>query len=186
MSDFMQRQITGLENWLRVETTHGTEFVRIADISLFVRDSETVTHPMSDEDRDATIEKIRPYVEGKPESWENVKGYGARLSAPGYLDCTEWTVFATKEEAEEFLNEFYSEDEEDSEDDSPQMSCDQCQMLSINGVACHETGCPNMSARWDAESGEWIKQRKCFDCGCTVNADDPCCSEPMEDETEEN
>ena len=88
MSDFMQCQITGRENWLRVETTHGTEFVRIADISLFVRDSETRTHPMSDEDRDATIEKIRPYVEGKPQSWENIKGYGARLSAPGYLDCT--------------------------------------------------------------------------------------------------
>ena len=32
------------------------------------------------------------------------------------------------------------------------------------------TGCPNMGARWDAESGEWIKQRKCFECGCTVNA----------------
>jgi hypothetical protein len=57
MSNFMQRQVTGLENWLRVETKHGTEFVRIADVTLFVRDSETVTHPMSDEDRDATIEK---------------------------------------------------------------------------------------------------------------------------------
>jgi len=54
-------------------------------------------------------------------------------------------------------------------------------MLGINGVPCHETGCPNMGARWDAESGEWIKQRKCFECGCTVNADDPCCSEPMEE-----
>ena len=30
MSNFMQRQITGLENWLRVETTHGTEFIRVA------------------------------------------------------------------------------------------------------------------------------------------------------------
>jgi hypothetical protein len=24
---------------------------------------------------------------------------------------------------------------------------------------------------------DWI----CFDCGCTVDAEDPCCSEPMED-----
>ena len=23
------------------------------------------------------------------------------------------------------------------------MKCDQCEMLSINGVACHEIGCPN-------------------------------------------
>ncbi len=111
MSNFMRHQVTGLQNWLRVETTHGTEFVRIADTSLFVRDSETVTHPMSDEDRDATIEKIRPYVEGKPQSWENIKGYGARLSAPGYLDCTEWTVFDTEDEAREYLEEMYPDDE---------------------------------------------------------------------------
>jgi len=113
MSDFMQRQVTGNENWLQVETTQGTEFIRIADTSLFVRNSQTLTHPMSDEDKDATIEKIRPYVEGKPQSWENIKGYGARLSAPGYLDCTEWTVFDTKEEAEKYLDEMYPEDVED-------------------------------------------------------------------------
>lgn len=42
-----------------------------------------------------------------------------------------------------------------------------------------------MHARWDDDSQEWIKQRKCFDCGCTVDADDPCCSEPFEDEDED-
>ena len=56
------------------------------------------------------------------------------------------------------------------------VKCDRCQMLSINGIACHETGCPNMGARWDSESGEWIKQRKCFTCGYTVDADDECCN----------
>lgn len=113
MSNFMQRQITGRENWFRVETTQGTEFIRVADVSLFVRDSVTKTHPMSEDERDSTIEKIRPYVEGKPQSWENIKGYGARLSAPGYLDCTEWSVFETREEAEEYLDEMYPNDEEE-------------------------------------------------------------------------
>jgi hypothetical protein len=71
--------------------------------------------------------------------------------------------------------------------DYPQpIRCDQCEMLSINGIACHETGCPNMGARWDKESDTWIKQRKCFDCGCTVDADDTCCSgEPSDTEEEE-
>lgn len=32
------------------------------------------------------------------------------------------------------------------------MKCDQCEMVSINGVACHETGCPNSRAKWDGES----------------------------------
>ena len=112
MSNFMQRQITNKQNWLKVETTQGTEFVDTSSLSLFVRDSETLTHPMSDEDRDATIEKIRPYVEGKPQSWENIKGYGARLSASGYLDCTEWTVFETEQEAREYLEENYPEDDD--------------------------------------------------------------------------
>jgi hypothetical protein len=61
------------------------------------------------------------------------------------------------------------------------MSCDPCQMLSINGVPCHETGCPNTNARWDAESREWIKQRKCFECGCTVDVDDACCNAEQEE-----
>ena len=34
--------------------------------------------------------------------------------------------------------------------------CDQCEILSINGVLCHEHGCPN--AYRD-------EKRKCFDCG---------------------
>jgi hypothetical protein len=55
--------------------------------------------------------------------------------------------------------------------------CNQCEASMINGVFCHESGCPNTRSRYDAESGEWIKQRKCFDCGCTVDADDPCCSD---------
>lgn len=56
------------------------------------------------------------------------------------------------------------------------MTCDQCEMVSINGVPCHEHGCENTHSRWDAHTGEWIKQRECFDCGYTVDADDPCCS----------
>lgn len=55
--------------------------------------------------------------------------------------------------------------------------CDQCEALMINGVFCHETGCPNTHSRYDAESDMWVKQRKCFECGCTVDADDPCCSD---------
>lgn len=60
--------------------------------------------------------------------------------------------------------------------------CNQCEALMINGVFCHETGCPNTKARYDSESGEWIKQYKCFTCGCMADEGSNCCS----DETEEN
>lgn len=39
-----------------------------------------------------------------------VWGYGARFSAPGYMDCTDWNVFETEEEAEQ-----YFEDEREDE-----------------------------------------------------------------------
>jgi len=113
MSDFMQRQITGLENWLRVETSQGSEFIRIADVGLFVRNSEQISQPLTDDERAEYANQIQDYVEGTPETWENVKGYGARLSAPGYLDCTAWDVFETEQEAREYLEEMYPEDEED-------------------------------------------------------------------------
>ena len=54
--------------------------------------------------------------------------------------------------------------------------CNQCEITRINGVICHETGCQNTNARYDADSGEWIKQRKCFECGSIVDADETCCN----------
>lgn len=45
-------------------------------------------------------------------------GYGARMSAPGYMDCTNWTVFDTEEEARAYLDETYGdEDENDDEEE---------------------------------------------------------------------
>jgi hypothetical protein len=114
---FMQRQIAGKQNWLRVETTQGTEFVSVGDSSLFVRDSCTQTQPMTEDERSATVAKIQQYTEGVPQSWENIKGYGARLSAAGYLDCTEWTVYDTVQEARESLDEMYLEDEDEDPED---------------------------------------------------------------------
>lgn len=82
--------------------------------------------------------------------------------------------------------------EDDSEDEWPdysdkvRVSCDQCQMLSINGVACHEIGCPNMNARWDVEDEMWIRQYKCFTCGCMADAGSNCCSDDDYNETADN
>ena len=54
--------------------------------------------------------------------------------------------------------------------------CDQCEASMINGIFCHETGCPNTHARYDNNSDTWIKQRECRECGCTVDEDDPRCN----------
>ena len=35
------------------------------------------------------------------------KGFGVCLSANGYMDCTEWAVFDTEQEAFDYLVEYY-------------------------------------------------------------------------------
>jgi hypothetical protein len=56
-------------------------------------------------------------------------------------------------------------------------------MLSINGVACHETGCPNMGKVW--RDGEWMPIYHCTECGCehTCKEDLAACCTPEENPT---
>lgn len=51
--------------------------------------------------------------------------------------------------------------------------CDQCEAVMINGLFCHETGCPNSKCEWI--DGQWTEMRKCFECRCDVPAEDTCC-----------
>jgi hypothetical protein len=110
---FMQKQITEKQAWIRVETSYGTEFIDAASLGLNVRDSQTKTHKLTPKVRESIISLLSEYCEGTIQEWETIRGYGARLSAPGYLDCTEWTVFDTLEEAEEYLEEMYGDEEGD-------------------------------------------------------------------------
>lgn len=36
------------------------------------------------------------------------------------------------------------------------MKCDQCVSAYINGVFCHETGCPNTFKDFDLDTGTWL------------------------------
>lgn len=65
------------------------------------------------------------------------------------------------------------------------MNCNQCQMLSINGVPCHETGCSNSRKTWDEDRQKWILYLECRECGCDVEEGTVCsCQEPLEGEPE--
>lgn len=45
------------------------------------------------------------------ERWKKRTGWYARLSAPGYLDCTDWVgPFETEEEADGYLGDYYDGD----------------------------------------------------------------------------
>ena len=59
--------------------------------------------------------------------------------------------------------------------------CDSCQMLSINGVNCHEIGCPNSKKTWVPGRG-WVRFLECRECGCDVEEGECCdCINPTED-----
>ena len=59
------------------------------------------------------------------------------------------------------------------------INCNQCEALMINGVFCHETGCPNSRKLWSGHT--WVKTRKCGECGDTVAEHTPCCDWDHED-----
>jgi len=52
--------------------------------------------------------------------------------------------------------------------------CDQCEQLRINGVVCHEIGCPNMGRTYDPDREQWIKYVECWDCGFKVEVGEVC------------
>jgi hypothetical protein len=57
---------------------------------------------------------------------------------------------------------------------APPMRCDRCEAAMINGVFCHETGCPNSRKTWLPERGEWVLFLECFYCGCDVEKGEYC------------
>jgi hypothetical protein len=88
---FMQQQVTTKRAWWEVDGTNGTEWF---------------------DQEDFTELEARQNYQGKVWSSTPREGFGARLSAPGYLDCTEWSVFDTEQEAWDYLEEMYGDDDE--------------------------------------------------------------------------
>lgn len=78
------------DNWYEIFSTEGIFFI-----------------PKDVVGENASPEALSQFIDGKYVEHKLVSGWGARLSAPGYLDCTEWAVYETEEEAEQFLRDTY-------------------------------------------------------------------------------
>lgn len=95
---FMEQQITDKVGWYEVDGFQGTEWIDsglVGDLDEF--DSDTL-QPVPDKLADYCTNSHVFYL-------KKVYGHGARLSAPGYTDCTDWVVFDTEREAEEYLED---------------------------------------------------------------------------------
>lgn len=93
--------------WLRVSGLR-TEYVQVDELcgTLPIEVGQTVCR--DDPEYDHILPRVSDYIEDQhPEFFELVEGWGARMSAPGYLDCTDWCVFPTREEAEEYIEEYF-------------------------------------------------------------------------------
>lgn len=102
---FMQRQIEH-GKWYEIDGCEGTEFIPydlVGDVDLTDFDGGEIPAEFADYCRntEATTIEIR-------------EGWGARLSAPGYMDCTDWSVYDTEAEATESLEEMFGDDDDDS------------------------------------------------------------------------
>lgn len=100
LSGFMSWIITDNIEWFEIETNEGTIFVP------------------SDEIRREDIKQDYPGLSGHFDDtatdyacceYTIINGYGARLSASGYMDCTEWSVFDTAQEAADYLLDVYAD-----------------------------------------------------------------------------
>ncbi len=114
---FMQPEIVhGL--WLRVDTMSGTWWVPEYLVGpVFLK--QDVAYEVDwyslepDSKLRALVLDLEDYVEAdRTEIYELtlVEGWGGRMSAPGYTDCTEWTVLPEREDVEAVLEDMYGED----------------------------------------------------------------------------
>lgn len=115
---FMQPQIV-FGKWLVFETRGGVE---VFPDDLIPEHRLGVNQALFEEDDperfNSLVADIAAYRqhEGRVYFFFLREGYGARLSAPGYLDCTEWVVFDSKKEAKKYLLDLQWGEDDDDDD----------------------------------------------------------------------
>lgn len=114
---FMKPEIVhGL--WLRVDTVNGTWWVP-EDLVGHTFLKQDVAYEVDwynleeDSNLKALVYTLQDFVDADcSDIYELtlVEGWGGRMSAPGYTDCTEWTVLPDREDVEAVLEDMYGED----------------------------------------------------------------------------
>lgn len=92
MKHYMHPEVAFGE-WVEVETRDG-------DITAFPRDFFTPKKNLS-------VRDIIAAINLDVVDYHISFGWGARMNAPGYLDCTDWVVFESRSEAEDYLIEYF-------------------------------------------------------------------------------
>jgi hypothetical protein len=108
--------------WYTVETEGGESFLIPESVCGYLvipsGHTEAEEGDCTPEDWESICASVCDYTDGrKVMKVEAAKGWAARYSAPGYMDCTDWGgVYETEEEAAAEAKEMYGDDEEDEEE----------------------------------------------------------------------
>lgn len=107
---FMRPQIVGSLIYYAVETNNGTEYVP-GDLVILPFGWKLDQTLYVDDERWLDLAfKLRDYCEAKITGEITIRrGYLARLSASGYMDCTDWSAHATEDEAAQYLIDTYGD-----------------------------------------------------------------------------
>jgi hypothetical protein len=122
---FMQAQMTNRQDWYLIDGPMGVDVIPADLIGSLEIDTESNDIPAG----------LRDYCENLTcYRIERVRGFGVRSSAPGYMDCTPWTVYETLAEATAAYNEERAENDEDCPDDEDE--CADCARSNGPGSPC--------------------------------------------------
>lgn len=105
---FMQPEIENV-HWYEVDTNRGIEFIRAEDVSgLNMKPGQVM-----DGESNSEVSILEDFVEGDTIYSVTLReGWGARMSASGYMDQTDWSVFDTKRQAQDYLIDSYGNEPE--------------------------------------------------------------------------
>ena len=117
---FMEKEIY-YGDWVMVDGKMGTEYTPAEYVDM---DDIDFRKEQIDNGEEASIRgtSLEDYFEnalgdGIIYEVDVIKGFGARMSASGYMDSTPWGVFDTEEEANDYLDEYYGDEDEFEEDE---------------------------------------------------------------------
>lgn len=96
---FMEAEITEKMEWLSIEGNCGIDYIPVDLIDLAAIRA-IIDGPEDADYAEKVLALVSDYTENRSAySAEIVFGYGVRSSAPGYMDCTQWSVYTNKREA---------------------------------------------------------------------------------------
>ncbi len=116
MTQFMKPQIE-FGKWLLVDGACGIGAVPadLVYVPKWMTPEVDYDTDCMEEDSDLrnVLDSVEDFIESNVDdvtSVQLIEGYGARLSAPGFMDSTAWTVFETIAGATDYLEETYGDE----------------------------------------------------------------------------